>query len=160
MSDLTDNSIYPSAERLWLCIRLNNVSLSKPILAKKIIFSVEAHFDFGGYVNKQNFRIWGTANPHACIEKPTHPKRVTVWCGFWSKGISGPFFFENQQGKAITVSGDRFCSQKLKRRILATFGFNMTVLRATQPKLHSMLLDVQLSKKDKLPQFKLIVVLL
>ena len=29
-----------------------------------------------------------------------------------------------------------FCSQKLKR-ILATFGFNRTALRATQPKLHS-----------------------
>ena len=31
-----------------------------------------------------------------------------------------------------------FCSQKLKRRILATFGFNRTALRAKQPKLHSM----------------------
>ena len=31
-----------------------------------------------------------------------------------------------------------FCSQKLKRRILATVGFNSTALRATQPKLHSM----------------------
>ena len=30
-----------------------------------------------------------------------------------------------------------FCSQKLKRMILATFGFNRTTLCATQPKLHS-----------------------
>ena len=30
-----------------------------------------------------------------------------------------------------------FCSQKLKRRILALFSFNRTALRATQPKLHS-----------------------
>ena len=44
-----------------------------PILAKKnIILSDEAHFDLGGYVNKQNCRIWGTEKPHACIEKPTH----------------------------------------------------------------------------------------
>ena len=45
---------------------------------------------------------------------------------------------------AVTVNGDRyrtnFCSQKLKRGILATFGFNKTALRATQPKLHSMFL--------------------
>ena len=26
-----------------------------------------------GYVNKQNCRIWGTENPRAYIEKPTHP---------------------------------------------------------------------------------------
>ena len=38
----------------------------------------EARFELGGYVNKQNCRIWVTENPHAYIEKPTHPKRVTV----------------------------------------------------------------------------------
>ena len=32
-----------------------------------------------------------------------HLKRVTVCCGFWSKGIIGPFFFEND-----TVNGDRY----------------------------------------------------
>ena len=36
---------------------------------QKIIFSDEAHFDLGGYVSKQNCRIWGTENPHAYIEK-------------------------------------------------------------------------------------------
>ena len=63
-----------------------------------------------------------------------HPKRVTVWCGF---------FFEDEQGVAVTVNGGRyramlneFSSQKFK--ILATFGFNRTALHATQPKLHSM----------------------
>ena len=94
---------------------------------KKIIFSDEAHFDLGACVNKQNCRFWGTENPHAYIEEPTHSKRVTVWCG----GITGPFFFANKQGEDVTVNGDRyrpcwtnFYSQKLKRRILATFGFN------------------------------------
>ena len=48
---------------------------------KKTIFSDKDHFDLGGYVNKQHCRIWGTENPHANIEKPTHPKRVTVWWG-------------------------------------------------------------------------------
>ena len=112
---------------------------------KQIIFLYKAHFDLGGYVNKQNCRIWGTKNPHAYIEKPTHPKPVTVWYGFWSRGIIGPFFIENEQGETVTVNGDRyrpmlneFLFTKLKRRILATFGFNSTALRATKPKLHSM----------------------
>ena len=39
---------------------------------KKIVFSDEAQL--GGYVNNQNYHIWGTENPHAYIEKPTHPK--------------------------------------------------------------------------------------
>ena len=50
-----------------------------PNFAKKIVISDEAHFDLGGYVNKQNCRIWVTENPHAYIEKPTHPKRVTKY---------------------------------------------------------------------------------
>ena len=60
---------------MWLCIRLNNAgkycNITLPILAEKIIFSDETHFDLGGYVNKQNCCIWGTENPHAYIEK-TH----------------------------------------------------------------------------------------
>ena len=35
---------------------------------------------FGGYVNKQNSRIWGTENPHAYI--PTHLKRVMFSADF------------------------------------------------------------------------------
>ena len=96
-----------------MCIPLNSASLIDRLtedvdFGKKIIFSDEAHFDLGGYVNNQNCRIWGTENPHAYIEKPTHPKRVAVWCGFWSKGIIGPLFFENKQGEAITVNENRY----------------------------------------------------
>ena len=77
-------------------------------IIEKIIFTDETHFDLGGYVNRQNCRIWGTENPHANIEKPTRPKRLTVWCGFWSRGIIGRFFFENEQGEAVTVNGERY----------------------------------------------------
>ena len=37
-----------------------------------------------------------------------HPKQVTVWCGFWSRGIIGRFFFENEQAEAVIVNGDRY----------------------------------------------------
>lgn len=55
-----------------------------------------------------------------------HSEQVTFWCGFSSRGH---FFFENEKGMAVTVNGKRFqnfCTQKLKRRTLATFGFNNT----------------------------------
>ena len=124
----------------WVCDPLTeDVDFGK----KQIIFSDKVHFHLGGNVNKQNFRIWDTENPHAYIEKPTHTKRITVWCGFWSRGVIEPFF------EAVTVNGDRYRAalneflltrgtKRKKRRILTTFGFNRTALRATQPKLHSM----------------------
>ena len=108
-----------------------------PILAKKNIFSDEAHFDLGGYLNKQYLRIWGTENPHAYIEKSTHPKRVTLWCGFWSRIIIGPFFFENEQGEAVKVIGDRYRAM-LNEFLLTKIEEEDTALRATQPKLYSM----------------------
>ena len=61
--------------------------------------SDEAPYDLGGYVNKQNFRIW-------CTEKPTHPQRVTVCCGFWSRAIIGQLSLKNEQ-EVVTVNGDR-----------------------------------------------------
>jgi len=37
------------------------------------------------------------------------PQQVIVWCGFWwSGGIIGPFFSENEQGAAVTVNGERY----------------------------------------------------
>ncbi len=76
--------------------------------SKKIIFSDEAHFYLSGYVNKQNCRIWADENPREIVEKPMHPQRVTLWCGFWAGGIIGPFFFENDAGNAVTVNGERY----------------------------------------------------
>ena len=74
MFDLTDNYFYPSAERIWLCVRLNN------------------------------------AGKWACQERPLQSLAIVI----------GPCW-------------TNFCSLKLKIKILATFGFNKTALRATQP---------------------------
>ena len=45
MSDLTDNSFYSSAERIWLCIRLNNLGkychITLKIMAKKSSFQMK-----------------------------------------------------------------------------------------------------------------------
>ena len=38
-----------------------------------------------------------------------HPEKVTV-CEFWSGGIIGPYFFQNEADIAITVNGERYRS--------------------------------------------------
>ena len=53
-------------------------------------------FQFRVYANKQNCRIWGSENPKMIIENPLYPQRVTVQYGFWTGGIIGPYFFENE----------------------------------------------------------------
>lgn len=91
----------------WNCDRLKEDA----DLAKNIIISDETHFYLGGYVIKQNCRIWSTENPYAYIKKPKHPERVTVWCGFWFRGIIKPFFSENEQEVNVTVDGDIWYQQ-------------------------------------------------
>jgi hypothetical protein len=48
-------------------------------------------------------------------EKPLHPERVTVWCAIWSTDVIGPYFFEDEVGRALTVTGDRY------RAVITTF---------------------------------------
>ena len=81
---------------------------NKPEFRRKIIMSDETHFHLGGYVNKQNCRIWGSKNSKMIIEKPLYPQGVTVWCDFWAGGIIGPYFFENEAGAAISVNRLRY----------------------------------------------------
>ncbi|GFX10825.1 putative transposase [Trichonephila clavipes] len=75
---------------------------------KRILFSDEAHFWLNGYINKQNCRIWSEANPQVYVETPLHPEKLTVWCALWAGGIIGPYFFKNDEGHNVTVSGDRY----------------------------------------------------
>lgn len=79
-----------------------------PFFYRKIIFTDEAHFWLNGFVNKQNCRIWSNENPHAILEKPLHPLKVTVWCGIHAGGVIGPYFFRNEQGQHVTVNGERY----------------------------------------------------
>ena len=81
-------------------------------------------------------------NPHTYIEKPTRPKSL-FGADFGSEELghcSSKMSKERPLQSMAIVSGPcwtNFCSQKLKRRILATFGFNRTALRVTSPKLKS-----------------------
>ena len=67
-----------------------------------IWFSDEAHFHLDGYVNKQNWRIWGTENPHFSVQKTLYPQRVTVWCAISKRGIVGTNIYQRDcYGRAL-----------------------------------------------------------
>ncbi|GFX54627.1 putative DD41D transposase [Trichonephila clavipes] len=79
-----------------------------PDFHKRILFSDEAHFWLNGYGNKQNCRLWSEANPQVYVETPLHPEKLTAWCALWAGGIIGPYFFKNDEGHNVTVTGDRY----------------------------------------------------
>ncbi|GFT06674.1 putative DD41D transposase [Trichonephila clavipes] len=79
-----------------------------PDFHKRILFSDKAHFWLNGYVNKQNCRIWSETNPQVYVETPLHAEKLTVWCALWTGGIIGPYFFKNDEGRNVTVNGDRY----------------------------------------------------
>ena len=74
----------------------------------KIIVRDEGHFHLSGYVNKQNYRFWGTENPRLIHEESLHPLKVTAWCAVHAGGVIGPFFFEDAAGQTTTVDGARY----------------------------------------------------
>lgn len=78
---------------------------------KKIIFTDECHYQLEGFVNKQNWRHWGSEPPNFVTVKPLHPKRVTVWAGIHYDGIIDPFIFQNN------VTGDSY-TNLLKEKII------------------------------------------
>jgi hypothetical protein len=41
-------------------------------------------------------------------EKPLHTEHVTVWCAICSTDLIGPYFFEDEMGRPLKVTGDRY----------------------------------------------------
>ena len=64
------------------------------------------------------------------------------WTNFCSQKLKRRILANGQAEAASGPFWKNFCSQILKRRILATLGFNTTALRATQPKVHSMFCEL------------------
>jgi len=42
------------------------------------------------------------------INAPLITQKVTVWCAVWSRGVIGPYFLEDEEGKAIIVTSQRY----------------------------------------------------
>jgi hypothetical protein len=104
----------------------------------------EDHVHPSGFVNKQNFRYWSSKNPIRFYENPLHSANVTVWCAILSSRIVGPYFFEDGDGRTITVNSQPYVS--MFDKFLAPESpphpvneDNKTVLRATSQGFPSVL---------------------
>lgn len=41
-------------------------------------------------------------------QRDMNPQRVTVWCDMVNDWVIGSYFFENGEGDAVTVNGERY----------------------------------------------------
>lgn len=100
--DRADRLLYATT-----VVRINDATVGG--LWRRLIMSDEAHFEASGHVyNRQNVRFWGSENPRIVRPKSHHPERLTVWCGISSNGVIGPYFFEDERRKSISVTGERY----------------------------------------------------
>ena len=97
-------------------VKIRRVNLSGDILTivtngnnhNHLIMTDEANFHLCGYVNTQNCRYWTPADPRELHETPLHSVKVNVWCGIALFGVIGPYFFEDEQGRAVTTNAHRY----------------------------------------------------
>lgn len=92
---------------------------------KRIHFSDEAYFQINGYVNKQNYRYWGTENPHLSVIRPLHPQKVSVWCAISHGGIIGPFFLSKYVDQHVYRDEvlNKFIPKAQSKRQVSNFWF-------------------------------------
>ena len=64
----------------------------------------EANFHISGNVNSQNCPYGVTENPLDIHQKTLHSEKFIVWCGVASFGVTGPYFFEDEACRALTVN--------------------------------------------------------
>ena len=63
-----------------------------------INFSNFLHCRLGGYVNKQNCRIWSSEDAQVIKERPLHTEEVTDWCVVWSESMIRVYDCHRQLG--------------------------------------------------------------
>jgi hypothetical protein len=66
------------------------------------MWSDEANFKLDRRVNNHNCVYWSSENPKFVIEEHLNVPGVTVWAGICSKGVIGPYFFDE------TVTAERY----------------------------------------------------
>lgn len=96
------------ANRILFCNKMLRIKNRLPRFSDLLIMSDEAHFYLSGNVSKQNTRYWSANNPQEIHPRPLHSPKVTVWCAVTAERIFGPYFFEDNEGKTVTVTSDRY----------------------------------------------------
>ena len=51
-----------------------------------------------------SMRFWAQAQPHEHVLRPLSVEKVTLWCAIGRNGIIGPYWYEDDNGRPVTVN--------------------------------------------------------
>lgn len=88
--------IQDTQQQLQYTIQFQHLATDNNV-GNNLIISDEAHFQFNGYIKKQNCIFWGTKNPRELHRHQLHPQRCTVRCGVIVERVISTYFFENEE---------------------------------------------------------------
>jgi len=66
-----------------------------PKLFANILWSNEAVFHIGGFVNRRNCPYWAAHDTEVTVEKMQNRPKVTVWCGMTATRVIGPYLLRD-----------------------------------------------------------------
>ena len=110
----------------WFCEKID----MDPDFLDDVWFSDEAHFLLSGHMNSKNNIFWGTAPPEDVLERPLHSVKCTAWVAISKHGIIGPFWFEDEQERSVTVNTHRYI--EVLRKFWTTLGRRARLIRTEQ----------------------------
>ena len=70
--------------------------------------SVEARFLLSGHVNSKNNIFWDITPHEHCLQRPLHSVKCTAWVAISKYGIIGPFWFEDDNERSVTINTERY----------------------------------------------------
>ena len=73
-----------------------------PKLFENILWSDEAVFHIGSFVNRHNCRYWAAHDPEVTVEKMQNRPKVTVWCGMMATRVIDPYLLRD------TMNAERY----------------------------------------------------
>ena len=89
---LTDDQKQKRAQCCRIFVEMANIQTG---IINQFAFSDEATFHTSGHVNRRNTVFWGTENPRVVFEHERSSPKVNVWCCVTSRGVIGPYFFND-----------------------------------------------------------------
>ena len=88
----------------WFCDKIDAV----PDFLDNVWLSDEAHFLLSGHVNSKSNIFWGSTSPEHCLQKPLHSVKFTAWVAISKHGMIGPFWFEYDNERSVTIDTERY----------------------------------------------------